>query len=341
MKYNDKHPLVSVILPVYNTEKHIRKCICSILEQTYENVEIIVVNDGSIDGSEDICIEKAKIDSRINYIYQDNRGVSEARNRGILHASGEYVLFVDSDDWLHPLAIEKLVEAIIQYNSDLCICGYIIAEKKGLTEKEISQETIDGKHKIVEYFSDHFLEHIASAVWGKLYKKALITNKFNSEITMGEDLLFNLQYCQNIDRICSIPYPLYYYNQENENSIVHNFKPSYYYQNKIVCGQWLEWCQKYNGVELDSIYYHIVRLFFEAIIFTCKTWEIRKKDELARMMDEDISYSIQQSKHMFSRVQRRLLSLMLHRHYFLASLTCAIYARLKVIKYKQKVISNE
>lgn len=114
--------LVSVIVPVYNVENHVEKCLVSIMNQTYQHLEILVIDDGSTDDSGVICDRMAAEDSRIRVVHQKNAGVSSARNKGLDICSGSYVLFVDSDDWIEPEMVELMVSAIEKTNTDLAVC---------------------------------------------------------------------------------------------------------------------------------------------------------------------------------------------------------------------------
>lgn len=115
--------MVSVIVPVYNVEPYLRKCLYSVLGQTYRDLEIIVVDDGSTDASRAICDEYKSSDSRIQVIHQINKGLSEARNNGIDIATGEYILFVDGDDWIELNTVECLLQACVENNADVSCCG--------------------------------------------------------------------------------------------------------------------------------------------------------------------------------------------------------------------------
>ncbi len=117
-------PLVSVIVPVYKVEKYINKCLDSILSQTYRNIEIILVDDGSPDRCPEICDEYARKDNRVKVIHKENGGVSSARNRGIEESNGEYITFVDADDWIEPDMYEKMVKNLIDSNADSVFCGF-------------------------------------------------------------------------------------------------------------------------------------------------------------------------------------------------------------------------
>lgn len=117
--------VVSIIIPVYNVKEYIDECIISIVNQTYSNLEIILIDDGSSDGSAEICDRWASKDSRIHVAHQGNRGVSAARNTGLFMSKGEFISFVDADDWLETDEIEKLVSHLISHEADMAVCGYI------------------------------------------------------------------------------------------------------------------------------------------------------------------------------------------------------------------------
>ena len=117
-------PLISVIIPVYNVEKYLRRCLDSVIAQTYQNLEIICVDDGSIDDSGKICDQYAVRDARIKVIHQENQGLSAARNRGLDAAEGEYIAFVDSDDYILEDMYKKMLDKLLDYSVDLCVCQW-------------------------------------------------------------------------------------------------------------------------------------------------------------------------------------------------------------------------
>ncbi len=224
--------LISVIIPIYNVEKYLEKCIESIINQTYKNLEIILVDDGSKDKSDEICDEYAKKDNRIKVIHKENSGVSSARNVGIENSKGEYISFVDSDDWLEKDFIEKLHNIIKENNSDLAQSGYyrVVGENK---EKINSTENIENIDK------NEFLIRVLSPQTGfglchmKLIKKKIIGDiRFNENLKAGEDALFNEMISQNIKKATFYGYPLYNY-RINENSAVKRFDKNYPNKYKI------------------------------------------------------------------------------------------------------------
>ena len=120
-----KNPLISVVVPIYKVEEYLQRCVDSIINQTYKNLEIILVDDGSPDSCPKMCDNFAKQDKRIKVIHKINAGVSEARNTGLEYATGDYVGFIDSDDYIHPTMYEKLLNGIKKENSDICMCRFV------------------------------------------------------------------------------------------------------------------------------------------------------------------------------------------------------------------------
>ena len=153
--------LVSVVVPVYNAADYVESSIESILTQDYPNIELILINDGSVDLSGEICENYAAKDSRVVYRYQNNSGVSATRNHALSIAAGDYIVFVDSDDQLKAGAIRAMVQALEAEDADLCICGYEIVMKDRVIPMPIGVESVAGTENIAKYFAAHYLEAIA------------------------------------------------------------------------------------------------------------------------------------------------------------------------------------
>lgn len=183
--------LISIIVPVYNAEAYIKRCIESILNQTYKNIEIILINDGSIDKSGDICETYANVDNRIIVRHTENKGVSSARNLGISIANGKYIAFVDADDFVSPIMYENLHKALILYNANIAACR--IKKYNGLIFKKNKNDEIKVLNSLE---SMKFLLNLdngyACGPCNKLYKKDIV-NKFNEQLSIAEDLLFNFE----------------------------------------------------------------------------------------------------------------------------------------------------
>ena len=166
---------ISVIVPIYKVEKYIHRCIDSIINQTYKNLEIILVDDGSPDSCPRICDEYAKKDKRIKVIHKENGGLSDARNKGVDIATGDYIAFVDSDDYIHPNMYEVLIYELEKNNSDIALCKYKIVYEKSKIKTEI-----DGKFEVYSLNNLQALDSMYGkdgvdfiVAWNKLYKKDL------------------------------------------------------------------------------------------------------------------------------------------------------------------------
>lgn len=228
---------VSIIVPVYNAESSIGYCLNSITSQTYTNLEIILVNDGSKDNSLQICKNYAAIDNRIIVVNQKNGGVSHARNTGLSYATGTYVEFVDSDDCIALNMVEKLVESIEMYATDLAICGFKIVE---LTEKlptNILHCTCSGLGKTCVLSQKNFFEHYAEILWktatlempsNKLYKNSILKQQkliFEEDCSLGEDFMLNMHYFEHMKNgVVMLSEEYYYYLQTNTESLTHKYR---------------------------------------------------------------------------------------------------------------------
>lgn len=228
---------VSVIIPAYNASHTIKKCIDSIRAQTYNNIEIIVVNDGSIDNTLDCLFEYN--DSRILIINNTNQGALLSRLDGVKHSTGEYVMFVDSDDWIDKMMIEDMVNHTKNGTIDFVMCGYILNKKKDEIKTILAKE-IYGNKNIRLGIVDFFLNEYVSGPCGKLIKKSLITKmdlKMPFNICLQEDLMMNIQILSNIQSFISISKNYYHYVY-NSNSMTHRyisnkFKMTSYVYNEI------------------------------------------------------------------------------------------------------------
>ena len=214
--------LISVIVPAYNAEKCIKRCLNSIINQTYRNLQIIVINDGSADCTKKILEEYLKDDSRLVVINQNNTGVSQARNNGIKRATGKYLYFVDSDDYIKSDMIEKLYTQLSK--SELCVCGFINKYHDREVEGPLPFKT-NGKKSRDEYLhvmSEYLYSVYFGALWNKLYLTNIVKGKniiFRKNISLAEDFIFNLEYLEYVKSISVICEDLYFYYQEAEESL--------------------------------------------------------------------------------------------------------------------------
>lgn len=234
---------MSIIIPVYNAETYISNCLDSILNQTYEKIELIIIDDGSTDNTKVLCENYIKKDNRIRMIFQENSGPSVARNKGIEAAKGEYIQFVDSDDIIMPDMTKKLIDLLnVNLGTDLVVCGYKSKYKvKGkLVEKDVIPN-LNGRYsigKFVNHFGELLEKSLINSPCNKLYSSKIIKAKglqFIMNVNNGEDLLFNLEYlnaCQSVSVLNESLYVYLHYN--NENSLTQNFKGNFYDNRKLI-----------------------------------------------------------------------------------------------------------
>lgn len=212
--------MISVIVPVYNAEKYLEYCLNSILFQSFRDYELILINDGSTDRSGDICETYAGKDKRIKVIHQENRGVSVARNQGILQAKGKYIAFIDGDDYVEKEYLKVLYTDICRCNADIACCDY--------------NEIVDGtcanrnhavrERRIVKKIEDYIIDYLdrkefyGYAVWGKLIQKDLLINQSFKKIQYGEDCVYMCELFEK-EPICVLnPYAGYNYIRHKESA---------------------------------------------------------------------------------------------------------------------------
>lgn len=257
-------PLVSVIVPIYNVEKYLNKCVDSIINQTLENIEIILVDDGSTDSCGEIIDEYARKDNRIIVIHKENSGQSSARNMGLDIARGKYIGFVDSDDWIESNMYEDLYKSIEESNLDIAVCGRRAYTEGGklLNEIEIDDELINFKnYKIKDYISNYLFYKHTVVVWNKLYKNKIIKNnniRFENVSYVGsEDALFNYNIICHVNRIKCIN-RIYYNQLSREGSTARTYK--YGYMNRTA--NMIECMKKYSmKTNNETIYKDVAPLF--------------------------------------------------------------------------------
>lgn len=209
--------MISVIVPVYNIEKYIGKCIQSVVNQTYEDFELLLINDGSKDSSGEICSAWAKKDRRIRLISKENEGVSVARNLGITSAKGDFLFFLDGDDWIHPECLEKMLHRMTP-EVDVVISEWEEPEDEGydsiLITKRKKLEGMVSKEEIWKDIYDSLF--YPKVLWGKLYRKELWNDvRLKKGMIYSEDTYAMLEVFQKVRNLYSIREPLYYYLQRS------------------------------------------------------------------------------------------------------------------------------
>ena len=215
--------LISIIVPVYNVKYYLEKCVETILNQSYDNLEIILVDDGSTDGSSELCDQLFIKDERIIVLHKQNGGLSDARNYGFTHSKGKYVMFIDSDDYIHEEMVSKLYNAMVTSDADLAICNYDFVDINGNVvnkNKNILKNEIFGKEEAYEKLSNADNYYYVTA-WNKLYKREILTSNTFPKGRIHEDEFSIHHVFSKCNNIVSIDDVLYYYVQR-DNSIMHS-----------------------------------------------------------------------------------------------------------------------
>lgn len=239
--------LISVIVPIYNVEDYLRKCIDSIINQTYKNLEIILVDDGSPDNCGKICDEYAQVDARIKVIHKKNGGVSDARNKGIENAKGQYIAFVDPDDSVLPAMFETLLSVAVKENTDIVQCNYSYIFEDGHIETTAQKITSNILHDEENVFS-FFNGEIYPVIFAKLFKSSLLKNiRFNTNLKISEDRLFVYECCRNAGKIKLLE-SVYYYYLQRSTSAIHVFNIKHFDDDIYVTQLFLEQYGKYKDV---------------------------------------------------------------------------------------------
>lgn len=234
-------PLVSIIVPAYNVEKYIICCLDSILQQTYNNIEIIIVNDGSTDHTLEVAQQYQKRDTRITLINQQNSGVSESRNTALKCAKGDYILFVDADDWLDINTVQVCIEQSEAEQADVCMFAYqsefpnrsdirrLYPDNRTFSDKDCK----DLQRRIIGPINEELCmpQRLDSygTIWAKLYRRELLKDLFFenlNKVGSAEDTLFNSFVFLRVKRVVYINEPFYHYRRNNEASVTNRFRPN-------------------------------------------------------------------------------------------------------------------
>lgn len=229
MKMNNNNKKLSIMVPVYNVERYIRKCLDSLVNQTYKNLEIILIDDGSPDNSGKICDEYALQDNRIKVIHKQNGGVSSARNSGLTVATGDYVCFVDSDDWVALDAYDKLLKYFEEYNVDAVFLGFYIY--RGANDIETFSPKNIGKvnrEKALEQITKRNQGYDA-ATWNKIVKSNIAKNhSFSTELVVGEDATFWTSCVADCNSVYLDATPYYFYLIHGASAVHKNNLQQFY-----------------------------------------------------------------------------------------------------------------
>ena len=204
--------LISVIVPVYKVEKYLDRCVQSIVDQTYRNLEIILVDDGSPDNCGSLCDAWAAKDSRIKVIHKENGGLSDARNAGMAIATGEYIAFVDSDDWIHPDYTQRLYESIERHGAQISACDFLMTgERTAFAELDAVESTCHTAAQALEMLTNN--RGYRAVAWNKLYSRSILEGEQYPVGRYHEDEFFTYRIIDKAQRLAYVDVPLYYYFQ--------------------------------------------------------------------------------------------------------------------------------
>lgn len=324
---------ISIIVPIYNAEKHLSRCIDSILTQTYRNFELILVDDGSLDGSGVICDDYAKQDSRIKVIHQKNAGVSAARNAGIALSCGCYIGFVDADDCVVPEMYKRLMTVAMSNNADVVMCDAVTVYSDGMTEADTITQLGNGCVLLHNNITAKLLLEMAGAAWRCIYSAELIRSngiQFPVGIKLSEDRIFNIKCFGSAKRLCYVK-EAYYKRTVNKESAVHRFHADHFESCKRAFevtavaikdfwGDDEEFHQAYQTQFISGAIGSICNYYYKTSPFSCKERRSALKDVCE---DEALCLAL---KTVGSGVVSRM---MLHKQYNLLIL----YAKLANIKH--------
>ena len=208
-------PMVSIIVPVYNAEQYLRRCVDSILNQEYTDFEVFLVNDGSTDSSGDICEEYGNKDTRVIVIQKENTGVSDSRNLALDRARGKYLQFLDSDDWITPDATRLFVRAAEEYGCDMVISDFYRVVGERLSPKgDIEEEGVLTREEFAAHMMENPADFYYGVLWNKLYRRDIVEEhklRMDTDISWCEDFMFNLEYIRYAKVFYALHAPIYYY----------------------------------------------------------------------------------------------------------------------------------
>ena len=283
-------PTISVIIPVYKVEKFLKRCLDSVLSQTFSDFEIVCVNDGSPDNCDVILKKYEEIDNRIKVIRQPNQGLSVARNTGLKIAQGKYIFFIDSDDAIQPQTFEIAIHFSNEKQADLVVWQSIYSDGIEVPDKKFNFEKINVK-QIVEplFYRSERPYKISSVVWNKLYKRELLRDVYFIPGVHYEDISFSFSIMAKYPKTVIIPIPLYLYTK-HEKSITQQ-KPTLKLirDYHIAINSIYDTCQKSLGRrELKHIRNHILRPLLSYQLKKCKQAELKQQVEMQQAFAEEL-----------------------------------------------------
>lgn len=316
---------VSVIVPVYNAEKWLERCVTSIMRQTLENIEIILVDDGSSDGSGALCDKFASKDTRIKVIHNSNGGPSNARNTGMRIACGEYIAFVDADDEVKPNMYEMMYKLAHKNNekADIVMCNILY---KSLAEEKILDlrlaETYVGNKNIRNGILKIFYIGVSSGLFSpcnKIYRKPFLQHKcteFNEYKVRAEDYFFNFYTIKDAELIRTTKEPYYIYHQDNLNSIMHTYRENQYFEWKRDRQELLEQLpQMPFNIEYSEFWRSFIYKTY-MYIFRTVGRDKHCKEKVMRIIKDDMLYQAVSCENVSSSLKIKIFNWLIKKKFY-------------------------
>ncbi len=305
--------MVSIVVPTYFSEKYLEECLSSIVNQTYSNLEVIVVDGGSTDGTVEIIEKYEREYDFLRCVRKENEGVSCSRNRGMAMASGEYLEFVDSDDFLMPDTCETLVSAMEETGADVVVAGFV-ALKTG-EEKHPQRAFFSHADQLAENWGQYYFykNNCLNVPWNKLYRREGLEAEFPAGLSMGEDLLFNLRVFDRAHGIAFIPDVVYQYNNRNDQSLAYRYREDGFEIETMLLEKVSDFLLR-HGVEDREVlwrnYLFGVKAKLTALIHRSGHTRQECMEKIRRWTDMEPVRELSEQRALFGRKDRILLSLL-------------------------------
>ena len=288
--YNDlNRPLVSIIIPVYNCERYIHKCIQSIIAQTYSNLEIIIIDDGSTDNSGEICDYLARKDHRIKVVHQENSGPGMARNTGLSYVSGNYLAFIDADDYVSKHYIQKMITLAYDYQADIVEVSsvWMLPLKNRFHSSNIQIQQFDGKQELIsDYFSSN--RRLQNTLWGRLFRWNVIQDIRFSDKSIAEDSEYSLKAFTNCRKLVKSNEVLYVYRAYTESITRRRLSSKHFDLVDLLVKEML-FCESVN-VRSEDWQFWVDRFIIECKGLLSKIAEEKRENEFNNEIDNMRKY---------------------------------------------------
>lgn len=295
--------LISIIVPVYNMEQYLERCMNSIWKQTYTNLEIILVDDGSTDKSPQMCDEYAKKDSRIKVVHKQNGGLSDARNAGLAIASGTYIGFVDSDDWIEPDMYERMYRACVEYNAQVAICRYAQIYKDHTVQGGNNKVTAFEREELLQiYIGGHDDYIIYNSVWSKLFAREIVEKVQFPVGRNSEDIMYTTKAFCKAHKGVYIDKCLYNYVLDRDGSIMNVKRGERMFQDELPF--WREHIAYIRENVSEQMGDYAAYHYYRRLLFYYVDWKNEKKDrgdDYAKRIKSELKNSRQEIQKIYSR----------------------------------------